>query len=100
MITEAESNSKSKLKRWRKICANGDWDLGYRDKNEIDYGYKVVYYSNGNVGRWETYKDKLHGQWDSYIDGCRIIGEHFNNKRSGDWKVIEKDGTETIYQYY
>ena len=41
-------------------------------------------------------KGKMHGQWEYYTDGCREFGEAFNNHKIGDWKVIEKDGTQRI----
>ena len=85
--------------RQRTIFTNGDWALGYRDKNQNDCVSTVFYFANGNVERGERCRGKWHGQWESYTDGRREIGEYFNNIRVGDWKVIEKDGTETIKKY-
>ena len=59
----------------------------------------VVYSADGTVFYGETYKDNWHGiRVETYTDGRRQIGEVFNDNRFGDWKVIEKDGTETIYK--
>ena len=99
-IREREWNSKSQFKRSRIIFASGNWVLSYRDKDNLDCGYVVVYSADGDVIYGETYKDKFHGiSVQYYTDGSRKIGEVFNNNRFGYWKVIEKDGTETIYQY-
>ena len=58
------------------------------------------YFADGDVWSGETYKDRWHGiRVETYSDGSRRIGEVFNGKRFGDWRVIEKDGTETIDQY-
>ena len=60
----------------------------------------VVYYADGDVFCGEAYKNKWHGiRVETYFDGRRQIGEVFKDKRFGDWKVIEKDGTETIERY-
>ena len=99
-IEEREWNSKSEFRRWRTIFADGKWVVNFRDKDDLGCGYSVVYFENGNLWSGETYKGKWHGiKVYTYTDGHREIGEVFNDIRIGDWKVIEKDGTETINQY-
>ena len=99
-IREQEWNSESEFRRSRTIFANGKWDLSFIDKDALDCGYAVVYSADGDVFCGETYKSKWHGiRVETYTDGSRRIGEIFNGKRFGDWRVIGKDGTETIYQY-
>ena len=96
-----EGNSKSPFKRWRSIFASGDWVVSYQDKDGLDYGYAIAYSATGDVWRGERFKNKWYGlREETYTDGRREIGEVFNNNRFGDWRVIEKDGTETIYQYF
>ena len=96
-IRELEWNSKSEFKRSRTIFASGQWGLSYINKDNLDCGYTVVYFVSGNVFYGERYKDKWHGiRVETYTDGRREIGEVFNDKPFGDWRVIEKDGTETI----
>ena len=96
-IREQEWNSKSEFRRSRTILANGQWGLSFRDKDNLDCGYSVVYSEDGVVWSGEKYKDKFHGiRVETYTDGRRQIGEVFNDKPFGDWRVIEKDGTETI----
>ena len=99
-IREQEWNSTSEFTRSRIIFANGQWELSYRNKDYLNCGYTVVYSADGNVWSGETYKGKWHGiRIETYTDGHRNIGEVFNDIPFGDWKVIEKDGTETIDQY-
>ena len=99
-IREQEWNSKSTFKRSKIILANGQWQLSFRDKDDLDYAYTVAYFANGNVKKGDAYKGKWHGiRVDTYTDGSRWIGEVFNGEPFGDWKVIEKDGTETIEKY-
>ena len=99
-IREEEWNSESEFRRSRTIFANGQWELSFRDKDFLVCGYRVVYYANGDVSYGETYKGKWHGILVyTYPDGRREIGEVFNGKNFGDWRVIEKDGTERIDQY-
>ena len=96
-IREKEWNSKSEFRRSRIIFDDGQWQLSFTDKDSLDCGYEVVYSSDGDIWSGETYKDKWHGiRVETYTDGSRRIGEVFNDKPFGDWKVIEKDGTETI----
>ena len=57
----------------------------------------VIYYADGDVWSGEAYNGKWHGiRVETYTDGRRQIGEVFNDKRFGEWRVIEKDGTEWI----
>ena len=99
-IREEEWNSESEFKRTRTIFASGNWVLSFRDEDGLDCGYTVVYSANGDVFYGETYKDKWHGiRVETYTDGRRHIGEVFNDGEFGDWRVIEKDGTETIAKY-
>ena len=99
-IREDEWNSKSPFKRTKIILANGQWQLSFRDKDDLDCGYIVSYFANGNVFWGEGYKGKWHGiRVDTYTDGHREIGEVFNAKRFGDWRFIEKDGTEKILKF-
>ena len=99
-IREEEWNSKSEFRRSRIIFDDGQWVVSYKDKDNLDYGYTVAYFSNGNVFYGERYKDKWHGiRVDTYTDGRREIGEVFNDNPFGVWKVIDKDGTETIKKY-
>ena len=99
-IQEWEWNSKSEFRRSRIIFDDGQWVLSFTDKDFLDCGYKVVYFANGKVYSGETYKDKWHGiRVETYTDGRREIGEVFNGKPFGDWRIIKKDGTETIKKY-
>ena len=96
-----EGNCKSSLKRWRTIFANGDWLQSYLDKDVLDYGYALTYSATGDVWRGERYKSKWYGlREETYADGRWEIGEVFNNEKFGDWRVIERDGTERIDKYY
>ena len=96
-IREREWNSESEFRRSRTIFDDGQWVLSFRDEDNLDCGYEVVYFADGDVYYGETYKDKWHGiRVETYTDGSRRIGEVFNDKAFGDWRVIEKDGTETI----
>ena len=88
------------MRRSRTIFADGQWELSFRDKDNLDCGYTVAYSADGDVWSGETYKDRWHGiRVEAYTDGQRRIGEVFNDKRFGEWKVIDKDGTERIDQY-
>ena len=100
-IREQERNSKSKFKRSRTIFDDGQWVVSYKDKDDLDCGYTVVYFTDGDVWRGEKYKGKWHGIREevTYAVGEKQNGEVFNDKRFGDWRFIEKDGNEAIYQY-
>ena len=99
-IREREWNSKSSFKRQRNILADGEWQITYLDGDGLDCGYMVVYSANGNVFRGERYKGKWHGQLEEiYTDGRRAIGNNFYEKPYGDWRIIEKDGTEKIVKF-
>ena len=98
-IREIEENSGSNFKRQRTIFVSGEWQLSYKDKDSLDYGYAVLYFVNGDVWRGELYKNKWHGLLEqTYTNGRKDIGSCLNNKKFGDWRVIEKDGTVNIYQ--
>ena len=99
-IREQEWNTKSSFIRQRTIYADGQWQLGYTDKNHLACGYKVTYFTDGLVYWGEQYEDKWHGmRVDCYTDGRREIGEVFKNSKFGDWKVVEKDGTERMDKF-
>ena len=88
------------MRRKRSLLGNGEWHITYIDEHVFAYGYRVVYFANGDVWRGELYKGKWQGPLEkNYADGRKEIGRCFKSKKIGNWRVIEKDGTERIEGY-
>ena len=88
------------MRRSRNIRGNGERQMSYIDEHVFTYGYIVAYFANGDVWSGEVYKNEWHGLLEkNYADGRKEIGRCFKSKKIGNWRVIEKDGTERIERY-
>ena len=100
-IREQEYHSKSSLSRRRIIYGDGNWVISYNDINTgQDYGFKTIYFTDGNVIKGETYNDAWHGYYeDTHANGYKEVGQRFHGKAFGEWKKVLKGETVEIIKY-
>ena len=94
-IMECEGGNESLLDRWRIIDINGNWELIYRHKKtQLYYGHAILYYVDGRVVKREMYEGEIYGYWEEFnAHGDWQIGQYFDGKRIGEWKIVKKGGT-------
>ena len=100
-ILEFEYDSESSLERRRTIYSSGDWEISYKNKETLlDYGPWKSYCADGRTFKGEMYEGELYGYREEFnADGDWEIGQCFDEKAIGEWKIVKKDGTKETINY-